>query len=203
MSLQSAPSLSATVNEKLLLERFIGGDEQAFESLFKKYYQLLLKVAKFVIEDSEQSEELVQDIFVNVWEKRSNVNPDASFKNYMITAVRNRCYNHIKAKKKTHSIDDDETWQEELVADSRTESRVNFNEMQRAIEAAIDKLPQQCKIIFQLSRYEGMSYKEIAEALDLAPKTVENQVGRALKMLRVELKDYFPLALIAFNMYQN
>jgi RNA polymerase sigma-70 factor, ECF subfamily len=198
MSLQPA-SLSATVNEKILLEKFIGGDEQAFEALFKKYYQLLLKVAKFVIEDSEQSEELVQDIFVNVWEKRSNVNPEASFKNYMITAVRNRCYNHIKAKKKTHSIDDDETWQEELVADSRTESRVNFNEMQRAIEVAIDKLPEQCKIIFQLSRYEGMSYKEIAEALDLAPKTVENQVGRALKMLRVELKDYFPVALILFS----
>lgn len=199
MSLQPAPPLSATVNEKLLLERFISGDEQAFESLFKKYYQLLLKVAKFVIDDSEQSEELVQDVFVNVWEKRTNVNPEASFKNYMITAVRNRCYNHIKAKKKTHSIDDDETWQEELVADSRTESRVNFNEMQRAIEAAIDKLPEQCKIIFQLSRYEGMSYKEIAEALDLAPKTVENQVGRALKILRVKLKDYFPLALLAFN----
>lgn len=199
MSLQPAPALSAAVNEKLLLERFIAGDEQAFESLFKKYYQLLLKVAKFVIEDSEQSEELVQDVFVNVWEKRANVNPEASFKNYMITAVRNRCYNHIKAKKKTHSIDDDETWQEELVADTRTESRVNFNEMRRAIEAAIDKLPEQCKIIFQLSRYEGMSYKEIAEALDLAPKTVENQVGRALKMLRVELKDYFPLALLALN----
>lgn len=199
MSLQPAPPLSATVNEKLLLERFISGDEQAFESLFKKYYQLLLKVAKFVIDDSEQSEELVQDVFVNVWEKRTNVNPEASFKNYMITAVHNRCYNHIKAKKKTHSIDDDETWQEELVADNRTESRVNFNEMQRAIEAAIDKLPEQCKIIFQLSRYEGMSYKEIAEALDLAPKTVENQVGRALKILRVELKDYFPLALLAFN----
>ncbi|MDL5049915.1 sigma-70 family RNA polymerase sigma factor [Oscillatoria amoena NRMC-F 0135] len=96
-------------------------------------------------------------------------------------------------------MDDDEIWQEQLVADSRTEAAVNFKEMHRAIEQAIDKLPEQCRIIFQLSRHEGMSYKEIAEALDIAPKTVENQIGRALKVLKVELKEYFPLFLIFFN----
>ncbi len=195
----SASTLTAQVNDKALVEEFIKGNEKAFETLFKKYYQMLRKVAQYMLDDLEQAEELVQDAFVNIWEKRSNVNPDASFKNYLITAVRNRCLNHIKAKKKTHSIDDDEIWQEQLVADSRTEAAVNFKEMHRAIEQAIDKLPEQCRIIFQLSRHEGMSYKEIAEALDIAPKTVENQIGRALKVLKVELKEYFPLFLIFFN----
>lgn len=195
----SASTLTAQVNDKALVEQFINGNEKAFETLFKRYYQMLRKVAQYMLDDLEQAEELVQDAFVNIWEKRSNVNPDASFKNYLITAVRNRCLNHIKAKKKTHSIDDDEIWQEQLVADSRTEAAVNFKEMHRAIEQAIDKLPEQCRIIFQLSRHEGMSYKEIAEALDIAPKTVENQIGRALKMLKVELKEYFPLLLIFFN----
>lgn len=195
----SASTLTAQVNDKALVEQFINGNEKAFETLFKRYYQMLRKVAQYMLDDLEQAEELVQDAFVNIWEKRSNVNPDASFKNYLITAVRNRCLNHIKAKKKTHSIDDDEIWQEQLVADSRTEAAVNFKEMHRAIEQAIDKLPEQCRIIFQLSRHEGMSYKEIAEALDIAPKTVENQIGRALKMLKVELKEYFPLFLIFFN----
>lgn len=195
----SASTLTAQVNDKALVEEFIKGNEKAFETLFKKYYQMLRKVAQYMLDDLEQAEELVQDAFVNIWEKRSNVNPEASFKNYLITAVRNRCLNHIKAKKKTHSIDDDEIWQEQLVADSRTEAAVNFKEMHRAIEQAIDKLPEQCRIIFQLSRHEGMSYKEIAEALDIAPKTVENQIGRALKVLKVELKEYFPLFLIFFN----
>lgn len=195
----SASTLTAQVNDKALVEQFINGNEKAFETLFKRYYQMLRKVAQYMLDDLEQAEELVQDAFVNIWEKRSNVNPDASFKNYLITAVRNRCLNHIKAKKKTHSIDDDEIWQEQLVADSRTEAAVNFKEMHRAIEQAIDKLPEQCRIIFQLSRHEGMSYKEIAEALDIAPKTVENQIGRALKMLKVELKEYFPLFIIFFN----
>lgn len=195
----SASTLTAQVNDKALVEQFIKGNEKAFETLFKRYYQMLRKVAQYMLDDLEQAEELVQDAFVNIWEKRSNVNPDASFKNYLITAVRNRCLNHIKAKKKTHSIDDDEIWQEQLVADSRTEAAVNFKEMHRAIEQAIDKLPEQCRIIFQLSRHEGMSYKEIAEALDIAPKTVENQIGRALKVLKVELKEYFPLFLIFFN----
>ncbi|MGV3598031.1 MAG: RNA polymerase sigma-70 factor [Bacteroidota bacterium] len=195
----SASTLTAQVNDKALVEQFIKGNEKAFETLFKRYYQMLRKVAQYMLDDLEQAEELVQDAFVNIWEKRSNVNPDASFKNYLITAVRNRCLNHIKAKKKTHSIDDDEIWQEQLVADSRTEAAVNFKEMHRAIEQAIDKLPEQCRIIFQLSRHEGLSYKEIAEALDIAPKTVENQIGRALKVLKVELKEYFPLFLIFFN----
>lgn len=195
----SASTLTAQVNDKALVMEFIKGNEKAFETLFKRYYQMLRKVAQYMLDDLEQAEELVQDAFVNIWEKRSNVNPDASFKNYLITAVRNRCLNHIKAKKKTHSIDDDEIWQEQLVADSRTEAAVNFKEMHRAIEQAIDKLPEQCRIIFQLSRHEGMSYKEIAEALDIAPKTVENQIGRALKVLKVELKEYFPLVLIFFN----
>jgi RNA polymerase sigma-70 factor, ECF subfamily len=186
-------------NEKNLVLAFIGGDEKAFETLFKTYYQMLRKVAVFIINDGELAEELVQDVFVTIWEKSANVNPDASFKNYLITAVRNRCLNQLKVKKRTHSIDDDESWQEELVADTRTENAINYKETHRAIETAIGNLPEQCRIIFQLSRHEGMSYKQIAETLDIAPKTVENQIGRALKVLRTELKDYFPLALILLN----
>ncbi|MDL5049916.1 sigma-70 family RNA polymerase sigma factor [Oscillatoria amoena NRMC-F 0135] len=95
----SASTLTAQVNDKALVEQFIKGNEKAFETLFKRYYQMLRKVAQYMLDDLEQAEELVQDAFVNIWEKRSNVNPDASFKNYLITAVRNRCLNHIKAKK--------------------------------------------------------------------------------------------------------
>lgn len=190
--------LSATLNEKTILQNFIAGSEQAFETLFKKYYQLLLKVALFLMNDREAAEELVHDVFLNVWEKRSNINPDASFKNYLITATRNRCFNHLKAKKATVSIDD-ENWTEEPIAATFTESPLHVKEMGAAIEKAVNALPEQCRIIFQLSRHESMSYKEIAEALDIAPKTVENQIGRALKTLRIELQDFFPLLFILMN----
>lgn len=193
--------LTSQANESVLVQRFIGGDEQAFETLFKKHYQMLLKVGQFLINDIEQAEELVHDVFINVWQKRENINSQASFKNYLITAVRNRCFNHLKAKKKTTSIDDDESWADELVADTATDTVANLKEVNLAIEAAVSRLPEQCRIIFQLSRYEGMSYKEIAETLGLAPKTVENQIGRALKTLKTELKDYLPFVL--FYISQN
>lgn len=190
-------NLSAKTNEKVWVRAFIDGNEQAFEKLFKLHYQMLLKVALFLLQDAEQSEEIVHDVFLNVWQKRENVNPEASFKNYLITAVRNRCFNHLKAKKKTHSINDDETWVEELVADNHTDTQAQVKDVQKALEEAVNKLPDQCRLIFQLSRYENMSYKEIAAALELSPKTIENQIGRALKALRNDLKDFLPLFLIS------
>lgn len=196
-------TLTSKINEKQLVSEFINGNEQAFESLFKQYYQMLLKVAKFLINDTEQAEEIVHDVFLNVWQKRENINPEASFKNYLITAVRNRCFNYLKAKKKTQSIDNDETWVEELVADTLTDTPAQVKDIQNAIDAAVAKLPQQCGIIFQLSRYENMSYKEIAEALSLSPKTIENQIGRALKSLRTELKDFLPFFFISIVLKIN
>jgi RNA polymerase sigma-70 factor (ECF subfamily) len=196
MQKASSSNLSSQVNEKFLVKNFIGGDEKAFESLFKAHYQMLKKVAHFITQDAEQCEEIVHDVFINIWQKRQNINPEASFKNYLITAVRNRCFNHLKAKKQTQSIDNDESWVEELVADTYTDTKAQVRDVQKAIDTAIDKLPEQCRLIFQLSRYEGMSYKEIAEALDIAPKTVENQIGRALKFLKTDLKDFLPSFLI-------
>ncbi len=196
MQKAASPNLNSQVNEKFLVKNFIDGDEKAFESLFKVYYQMLKKVAHFITQDAEQCEEIVHDVFINIWQKRQNINPEASFKNYLITAVRNRCFNHLKAKKQTQSIDNDESWVEELVADTYTDTKAQVRDVQKAIDAAIDKLPEQCRLIFQLSRYEGMSYKEIAEALNIAPKTVENQIGRALKFLKTDLKDFLPAFLI-------
>lgn len=203
MQQAQSSGLIAKTNEKYLVSQFVNGDESAFESLFKQHYQMLLKVALFLLNDAEQAEEIVHDVFLNVWQKRQNVNPDASFKNYLITAVRNRCFNHLKAKKKTQSINDEESWVEELVADNHTDTPAHVKDVQKAIDAAVAKLPQQCKLIFQLSRYENMSYKEIAAALDLSPKTVENQIGRALKTLRAELKDFLPLFLISILLEIN
>lgn len=196
MQQAESSNLQHQTSEKTLVSRFIAGDEAAFESLFKRHYQMLLKVSVFLLQDAEQGEEVVQDVFLNIWQKRENVNPEASFKNYLITSVRNRCFNHLKSKKQTQSINDDESWNEQLVADTHADTQAQVKDVQNAIEKAVDKLPEQCRLIFQLSRYEGMSYKEIAEALDLAPKTIENQIGRALKMLRADLKDYLPSALI-------
>lgn len=196
MQKEASPNLTSQVNDKQLVVRFIDGDEHAFEKLFKKHHQMLRKVALFLIQDNEQGEEIVHDVFLNVWQKRQNINPDASFKNYLITAVRNRCFNYLKAKKQTQSIDNDETWVEELVADTYTDTQAQVKDVQKAIDGAVGKLPEQCRIIFQLSRYEAMSYKEIAEALNLAPKTIENQIGRALKFLRADLKDYLPSFLV-------
>lgn len=164
------------------------GDEQAFQTLFRKYYSALCRFAHQFLKDREQAEEAVQDMFVKIWEKRETLNIDTSVKHYFFRSIRNHCLNqiqHEKIKKQyaTRILD---------LARQEIETEPSFLEVDliRRIEKSIDSLPPKRKEIFRLSREQGMKYKEIAETLDLSIKTVEAQMGLALKHLREELKDF-------------
>jgi RNA polymerase sigma-70 factor (family 1) len=174
------------------------GDESVFEQVFRKYYQSLCNYANSLVKDEDEAEEIVQNLFFSIWEKRADLEITVSLKSYLYRAVHNHCLNRIKHLKvreeyQQYAFDYHESSYESV------NQAVIKNELEEKINFAIEKLPEQCKIIFQMSRFEELKYNEIAEKLALSPKTIENQIGKALKILRVELAEYLPLILIFFE----
>jgi RNA polymerase sigma-70 factor, ECF subfamily len=169
-------------------------DAHAFENLFRTYYTELGRFAMKYLRDKETAEELVQDLFVDLWEKRHTLNITGSVKSYLYTATKNRSLNYLKSKlAQLQQLGDDSS---ELAAHhSNTESLYDQNELEQIIANGIEALPEKCRIIFQLSRHAGLSYAEIAQELNLSPKTVENQMGTALKKLRSYLEVHWDQAL--------
>ncbi|HZL11076.1 MAG TPA: RNA polymerase sigma-70 factor [Prolixibacteraceae bacterium] len=163
-------------------------DERAFQTLFRKYYSSMCHFARQYLNDSELAEETVQDMFVKIWEKRKTLNIESSVKHYFFRSVRNHCLNQIQHEKikKQYASMVLETAHQEI---NPEQYYIEVDLIQR-IEKSIDSLPSKRKEIFRLSREQGLKYKEIAETLNISIKTVEAQMGLALKYLREELKDF-------------
>ncbi|MFY7910107.1 MAG: RNA polymerase sigma-70 factor, partial [Emticicia sp.] len=183
------------LSEQEIIGAIREGNERIFEETFRKYYQSLCNYANSILKEMDEAEEVVQNLFLSIWEKRSDLEISISLKSYLYRAVHNHCLNRIKHLKVR------EEYQQYAVNfyDASYESvsqTVMKNELETKIEEAIKKLPEQCRLIFQMSRFEELKYHEIAEQLELSPKTVENQIGKALKILRVELAEYLPLIII-------
>lgn len=171
------------------------GDEVAFENVFRNYYSRLCSYAYTMLNDSEEAEEMVQNTFIVLWENRESIDIHTSLKSYLYRAVHNSCLNRIKHLKvrKEHSAYVLHTQEEEIESTSHT---VMGNELQQQINIAIEQLPPQCKRVFTLSRFENLTYAEIAAQLDISVKAVDKQMVRALRILREQLKDYLPLFLL-------
>jgi RNA polymerase sigma-70 factor (ECF subfamily) len=163
------------------------GDEQSFELFFKNNYQRLCSYAYTFLKDTDDAEDIVQQIFVNMWEKRQTLTIETSVMAYLMRAVRNAALNKLKHAEVKERYTD---VQELNPSTENVTSTVFKNELQKQIFHAIETLPPQCKIIFELSRYEELTYNEIARQLNLSVKTVENQMGKALRIMREQLKDY-------------
>lgn len=174
------------------------GGLTAFEMLFRTYYQSLCNYAYTFLRDREEAEEVVQSTFLLVWEKRDSLAIRTSVKPYLYAMVRNACLNVIKHDK----IKRRHAGEEIALAERSHESvahAVASNELENRIKLAMDQLPEQCRMVFKLSRFEELKYAEIAEQLSISVKTVENHMGKALKIMREQLKDYLPLVLVLLN----
>lgn len=178
------------------------GDVTAFEMLFRTYYQPLCHYAYSFLQDKEGAEEIVQSTFLMVWEKRDTLAIRTSVKPYLYAMVRNACLNVLKHEK----IKQKHAGEELAVADRSCDSVsqiVASNELEYKIKAALEALPDQCRMVFKLSRFEELKYAEIAEQLNISVKTVENHMGKALKIMREQLKDYLPLIIVVLNGFLN
>lgn len=176
------------------------GQITAFEMLFRTFYQPLCNYAYSFLQDRDEAEEIVQSIFMNVWEKRSKLEIRTAVKPYLYAMVRNACLNVIKHEK----IKQQHVAMELNVAERSVESvsrTINASELETKISNAMDRLPEQCRLVFKLSRFEELKYAEIASQLNISVKTVENQMGKALKIMREQLKDYLPLIAVLINLF--
>lgn len=181
--------------EKQVLETLQLGNESAFEMIFRTYYQPLCRYAYSFLQDKEEAEEVVQASFITVWEKRNNLTIETSLKSYLYRMVRNSCLNVIKHEKVKQQHVAHELAVSEVSYESVSQ-KVQAAELEIRIKEAVKTLPEQCRLVFQLSRFEELKYQEIADQLQISVKTVENHMGKALKLMREQLKDYLPLFLI-------
>ena len=164
------------------MQQKLGNSNQFFEEIFKKNYANLCRYAYSFLKEEEASEDLVQELFIKLWNDRPEIFLDKQIISYLHTAIKNNCISALRKRVQTVSIDDNISLNilEIDTADQDQEKELMYEK----IFSAIDNLPPKCATIFKMHRLSGLPYKQIADDLDISIKTVENQIGKAMKILR-------------------
>lgn len=179
-------------NDDILFQRIQTGDVKAFDVLFLRYYPLLCAYAKRYV-DFDDGQEIVQDVMVWFWENRNMQVIESSLRNYLFKAVKNRCLTLINRNElKQHIVN---TLYDNLQSHYEDPDFYVVEELARNIEAALSRLPESYREAFEMNRFHNMTYQEIAQKLNVSSKTIDYRIQQALKLLRVELKDYLPLLM--------
>ncbi|RTL60859.1 MAG: RNA polymerase sigma-70 factor [Sphingobacteriales bacterium] len=169
---------------------------ERFRLIFQQHYNNLCNYAFSFVKDRNTSEDIVQEVFVRIWEKRQDIITTDSIRFYLFTAVRNNCITYLGKNRKTVivSLNDHDVPAEDEYLFVKTKNQ--GTDYRSLLANAIDELPPKCREVFLLSRFSKQSYKEIAGSLGISVKTVENQIGKALKILRNFLKEKGVTAII-------
>ncbi len=177
-------------------------DKVQFETLFNQHYSHLCAYAHNFLKDVEASEEVVQEVLFKLWVNRESVEITSSIQSYLFRAVRNASLNVIKhvGIREEYKVHNERIIEMQQLGE---EDGLIATELEQKIRTAIDHLPIERRKIFIMSRYDGLKYAEIAEKLGISVKTVENQMGSALKFLREELKEYLPWVILFFGNFLN
>ena len=170
-----------------LFKKIRKGDLKAFETLFRKYYSYLCSLANRYCRDRDTAEEVVQDLFYRLWEKKQEISIETSVKSYLIKAIYFNTLNRMKQQKRDVELSN---LQQETVTGSSAEELVELTEISELVEHTLNRLPSRGQQIFRLSRLEGLTYREIALQLDISVKTVEAYMGQALRLFRESMKEY-------------
>ena len=161
----------------------------AYESIFKSYYAQLVGVAESMLRERAAAEDVVQEVMVELWHRRATIKVESSLRAYLFRAVRNRALNQLRHQKVAPLADPDAA---DRVAGPAADRDFETRELNAAIQKAVAGLPDRCREVFQLSRVQGLTYDEIARTMGISIKTVEAQMGKALRVLREELAAFLP-----------
>ena len=175
-------------NDSDIIRRIRKGDKKEFETLFRSSYSSLVRYAQTIIKDYDTSEEIVQELFFRLWQDRENLKIESSLKGYLFRSVHNRCLHYIEHLK----VVDKHAGEMVAILNETTEpvtEEIYYNELQEKVSRVLARLPEKCRQIFSMSRFDGMKYNEIAEKLSVSLKTVEANMGRALKEFRKALAE--------------
>ncbi len=188
--------------EKRILKELKYGSKKAFEYVFKTYYDPLCRYAEEILKDRDQAEDVVETLFIIIWEDRKKIDIHTSFRSYLYRSTYNACLNIIRKRKSESKYRDfflhhsDFSKTHDYGSSSYPLSGIIEREMESGIAKVIDKLPAQCKKIFLMSRVDDLSHQEIADKLDLSVNTVKSQIMNALKKILVALKNMMILLLL-------
>jgi len=177
-------------DDRELLARLRAGETSAFDAIFRANYPILVRVAEAMLRERAMAEEIAQDVMLELWRRRDSLDVTDSVRGYLLQATRNRTLNAlrhraIERKSEPHVIDG-------IGHLPPTDAAAREGEIEVALQSAIADLPDRCRQIFELSRVEGLKYAEIAIRLGISVKTVEVQMGKALRILRERLKAWLP-----------
>jgi RNA polymerase sigma-70 factor (ECF subfamily) len=181
------------LSDELLIKLLMVGDGGAFEEIYRRYFNRLLRTAQFKIQSKEVAEELLQDLFISIWEKRSTIVID-NLEAYLNTSLKYLIINHIRRQMLQDRFIEYSANKNER-AETVDES-IAFNELSVAIEKSIEKLPEKTRQIFILNRLEYKSVKEISEQLSIPERTVEYHITQGLKTLRIHLKEFMLFSIL-------
>lgn len=179
-----------TVTDRELLDRLAQGDRDAFDAIFRAHYAAVVGVAERIAGERAVGEEVGQDVMLELWRRRESLAVDESLRAYLVRAARNRALNHLrhermKVRTAPHAAG-------ETVTPPDAPVRLAEAEIDAAVRAAVSELPERCREVFELSRGQGLRYAEIAGVMGISVKTVEAQMGKALRMLRERLAPWLP-----------
>jgi len=181
--------------ERQLIVRLKDGHQASFQVLYSKYAPILFAFSRKYLQSREDAEEIVQEVFLRIWDKRDNIDENQSFSSYVIQAAKHRIFNGFRKKVNEQAYLDFLIYADDPHGNF-TELDVEYQEIKIKTEKSILSMPPKRQEIFRLSREGGLKNKEIADKLQISIKTVENQMGQALKFLREELSDYQLLVLL-------
>lgn len=182
------PNEEKQVDHQLILQ-IKAGDDMAYNTLFRKYYAYLCTVVLRMTQSKEQAEDVVQEVFLEVWRKRQGLEIKNAVKSYLHRAAVNKTLNKIRDKKLNFDKDEESL---EAVATNQSSAlqKIQGEELEKVIKEAFESLPEKCRVVFSMVKYEALSYKETAEKLEISVKTVENQMSKALRIMREAIYKY-------------
>ncbi len=175
-------------------------EAEQFEELFRAEYTRLCGFARQYVHDDDMAKDICQHVFIKLWERRNEIDRNKSVTSYLFTAVKNRCLNYIRDNKKFRSNLLDVVCGDIDFVDPNDSDHLEFAELQASIEYALERLPDKCRKVFELSRFHHKKYREIAEELGIAQKTVEAHMSKAMRILRECLKSYRLIGTLVFLM---
>jgi len=178
----------------------------SFRDIFRNYYQPLYHLSVHYLQDEDEAKGVVQEAFIKLWEIRNELQPDSNLRNFLFTLVKNNCMNILKRRQILLKHHEQIRWMEMHYQyqslSGMNDNYLEFEELKEKIAIAVQRLPEYCRVVFEMSRFDDLKNREIAEKLGVSQKTVEAHLTRALKILRKELKDYLPL-IAAFTKILN
>lgn len=183
----------STVLDNLYWRIAFHDDQEAFRELFLDFYPSLCVFAQRYISSPEMCEDIVQDTFFHFWKNRKKIEITSSFRNLLITSVKNNCTDYLRKQSvRQHYAEK----QVVSVTTDTPEAIYTIRELEEMLQTALGHLPENARKAFEMSRFDNMTYNQIAEEMSVSSKTIEVYISKALSVLRVELKDYLPLVLL-------